>query len=466
MSIPTEPRLAFEPMLLAVLQAILDRFDPQGHYPFIDTKLNLITGVDFVPPASSQQDFRSRNVIFPWIQGRGLEALAGHFSWLPHCSALSPADARTLQQRIRSQSRAVLDRMEKLRARNHGYLPFMMTPDGRPIDVAPDGSSRLLPPIDENAPTTFSDLFYAKGLAAAGRLLNDSAAMNQAKGLFRRVLSDIQTQQFRSGQISFDPKNRVIHAPEKQAHGPHMIAIGGLALFTEIFPEPNEWASIGNKFISHILNQHVNHGQWPDLPDAILLESITAATGAPWEEKNGSLLCDPGHSLEFVGLTTKFVVAAHRAGISVPLDDWLPSLEKVFHTALHYGWNQKTGGIYKTIDARTGVPLNSDMPWWPLPETIRAATGLSVLQTLSSKTCVERKNAAPHLPNIVHKCAVTFLTRFVNPRVHAMAYQTLSADGIPVPTIPATPDADPGYHTGLSLIDHLNWTQEESYDCP
>ena len=37
-----------------------------------------------------------------------------------------------------------------------------------------------------------------------------------------------------------------------------------------------------------------------------------------------------------------------------------------------------------------------------------------------------------------------------------MAYQTVALDGNPVDIIPATPDADPGYHTGLSLIDMLD----------
>ena len=36
-----------------------------------------------------------------------------------------------------------------------------------------------------------------------------------------------------------------------------------------------------------------------------------------------------------------------------------------------------------------------------------------------------------------------------------MAYQTRDAAGHPVDLIPATADADPGYHTGLSLIDAI-----------
>ena len=36
-----------------------------------------------------------------------------------------------------------------------------------------------------------------------------------------------------------------------------------------------------------------------------------------------------------------------------------------------------------------------------------------------------------------------------------MAYQTRNEAGQVVPVIPATADADPGYHTGLSIIDVL-----------
>ena len=36
-----------------------------------------------------------------------------------------------------------------------------------------------------------------------------------------------------------------------------------------------------------------------------------------------------------------------------------------------------------------------------------------------------------------------------------MAYQTRDALGKVIKVIPATPDADPGYHTGLSIIDFI-----------
>jgi hypothetical protein len=40
--------------------------------------------------------------------------------------------------------------------------------------------------------------------------------------------------------------------------------------------------------------------------------------------------------------------------------------------------------------------------------------------------------------------------------MHLMAYQTLDRDGHPIDVTPGMPDADPGYHTGMSLIDAID----------
>jgi hypothetical protein len=51
------------------------------------------------------------------------------------------------------------------------------------------------------------------------------------------------------------------------------------------------------------------------------------------------------------------------------------------------------------------------------------------------------------------------MNSFINPEVHLMAWQTRNLAGKPIELIPATPDADPGYHTGLSIIDFIRTWQ-------
>ena len=56
------------------MDAIIWRYDADEDYRFIDTKLDLMTGKDFSVTAPW---FKQKNIIFCWIQGRAMEALAG-----------------------------------------------------------------------------------------------------------------------------------------------------------------------------------------------------------------------------------------------------------------------------------------------------------------------------------------------------------------------------------------------------
>ena len=61
---------------------------------------------------------------------------------------------------------------------------------------------------------------------------------------------------------------------------------------------------------------------------------------------------------------------------------------------------------------------------------------------------------------VLRDCHNAFAGHFVRPELHLMAYQTRSESGEPIHVIPATADADPGYHTGLSIIDMLDILEE------
>ena len=88
------------------------------------------------------------------------------------------------------------------------------------------------------------------------------------------------------------------------------------------------------------------------------------------------------------------------------------------------------------------------MPWWNLPETMRAAVELLLLNPDDDYT--------EEILQILMHCSNAFIKNYVNRDIHLMAYQTIDENGQPVDTIPATADADPGYHTGLSVIDFLD----------
>jgi len=117
-----------------------------------------------------------------------------------------------------------------------------------------------------------------------------------------------------------------------------------------------------------------------------------------------------------------------------------------------YGFHDPPGGIRKRVDLRTKLPVNTDMPWWSLPETMRAAL-------YTWRIATEEDDRAEAL-RIFAKCWNAFTRNYVRPDRNLMAIQTLGGDGQPAQAIPATPDLDPGYHTGLSLIDCLKVMEE------
>jgi len=437
----------YETMLLTILDAILNRYDRTPDYHFIDTKLNLITGEDFVPGPDPEHDFRSRRVIYGWIQGRGLEALVGHAEWLRTTSTFASWDTETRIQKITRVVREVTLQMESIRARNSDRLFFMMTPEGQPLHVADDG--RVLPLKQIPPESNFTDLFYAKGLFAAATFLGWQDKTDEAKCLMRRVLADIDAQRFASDQQFFEPNKRPPVMTGRVSHGPRMIAIGGLALFYEKTGEV-EWLRKGEEYIRYLLDRHVNVGQYPELQLYDYVEYLTEA-GTPWVSE-GEVLSDPGHTLEFIGLLLKLLSPLRRQIQPETADPRLLNrcrhlLPKVFVHNFRLGFDAEHGGIRKAIGLLRRRPLNDDMPWWSLPETIRAAAELAIF----APEAPEKKEILAALA----VCSNAFLLHYVNPAVHLMAYQTRNRHGVPVDVIPATPDADPGYHTGLSLIDFL-----------
>ena len=147
----------FDQIIQANLLFLLDRYDGNPAYHFIDTKYNTITGEDFV------EKYKGRDTIYGWIQGRGLEAVAGHHHWLDQ---QRDADFDALKSRCSRLIREVLAQMEHIYARNGKRISFLMSRQGVPVrrDETDELVESEIPPQ-----STYSDLFYCKGVLAAAR---------------------------------------------------------------------------------------------------------------------------------------------------------------------------------------------------------------------------------------------------------------------------------------------------------
>ena len=450
--LPNQPSLSdlqaasvdYQAICYANIHAIVERFEAHANggvdYPFIDTKLDLKSGEDF--PAADP--VRGLETIYGWIQGRGLEALAGHAAWLE--SQPYPAWQR-LAVRLRAMTQTVLGSLRRLRAANQGHLFFFMRPDGTPFTLGADGRPQTVP-LAADAPSNFSDLFGAKGLLAAAFILGDEAAEAEAEAYVARVTADIWDDRFHSDQQPLDPTNPIAHVPGRFDHGPFMIHLGTCAL--GVAAGQQGFIDLGLRLLEHELAFHANlNGRIAAFEEGDFWESIDADK-APYRAADGHVLCDPGHALEFVGLGLKFGGAVHAFNAATPaqlarLEATLAPLPIILQRNFAHGFQAAPGGICKAFDLVSRRRLNTDMPWWSLPETMRAAA----LAWRWSTTATTRSECL----SIWAACHNAFVGHFVRPQVHLMSVQTRSVDGRMSSAIPATADADPGYHTGLSLLD-------------
>ena len=434
---PTDLQAAaidYQAICLANIAAIAGRFDES--YPFVNTKLDLKTGCDF----PDDDPIRGRDCVYGWIQGRGLEALAGHALWLDSCTDPMLKD---LAARLRAQARAVLASLRRMRQTNGGHLYFFMRPDGSPFALGNDGQPRDIP-LAADTPSNFSDLFCAKGMLAGALLLHDAEALADARAYATAVTTDIWAQRFISDQQPLDPKNLITHVEGRFDHGPYMINLGTCALLAAI--GDSEAVADGLRLVEYELAHYANrNGRFTEFSEGDFWESIDTK-GAPYRDGDGRVLSDPGHALEFVGLTLKFADAMRAGGSAHPsqlriLSQHLEALPAILTQNFANGYLPGPEGIGKTFDLVSRQHLNTDMPWWNLPETIRAAA------------FCWREFSDPTYLRIWAACHNAFLGKFIRPEVHLMAIQTRAADGSVIDAIPATADADPGYHTGLSLLD-------------
>ena len=389
---------------------------------YIDTKFDVIDGRDYKNEQSASMRFRSQAVIYSWIQGRGLESLAGHWR-----NGFGSRNA------VEELMRTVAQNMERVRQQNNGRMFFMFSPAGKFLNGDLSERHESLP-----GQANYSDLFYSKGLLAAAAVLQDTAWQQTALTYFRNTLQAIWDLEFVTDQQAFDPKNPVTAVPGKILQGPFMIALGGIALAAEL-TGGTEFLDYGRKFIERLLTLHTNYtANGPEFFEAV------TSSGEPYLDGNGQL-CDPGHALEFVGLSMKFLLIMEKFDRNEDRE-FLQKCRKIYPDFLlhHYalGRQEPVGGIIKSFDLQSRRVINSDMPWWSLPETIRAAA-------LAEKFC-NMDNS-----RIISECCEAFVQKFTNFRQHCFAYQTVDENGLPVRVIPAVPDLDPGYHTNLSLIDVL-----------
>ncbi|CDZ44828.1 AGE family epimerase/isomerase [Neorhizobium galegae] len=359
---------------------------------FLNTKQNSLTLNDY----GAEDGVRGPDYTYGWIQGRGLEAVVTH-------AELFGAELPPLAEKLDTAGRRLYALLAALQ-KPDGHAYFCYDRDMRAVyaDQANVVQTQEKPALIY----TYSDAFVAKGLvAAASRYGLQDIADHLA--YFDRVITAVET-----GRFQMDERRPLsLHslAVQPDDFGPRMILLGAAGMLKRAGHTAH--LAFADRFIAHVIDRHYD-----------------AATGL-LRNVPGEDLCNVGHGIEFVGFALDYLDDTADPAL-------IETLERILVSSFRKGFVGP--GITLTVSIKTGEAQSPYCPWWSLPETIRSAALVH-----------ERTGSAESLDvwKAAHDAFFEHYWRGTPP----IAYQTMTKDR-PVDFVPATPDLDPGYHTGLSLL--------------
>lgn len=363
---------------------------------FLNTKQNSLTCEDY----GAEDGLRGPDYVYGWIQGRGLEALVGHAEFFDE-------ELQPLAGKLDAAGRRLYGRLAGLqKADGHSY--FCYNRHMRPVYA--DAAGAVHEQQRHGAIYSYSDAFVAKGLiAAASRYGLPDLSVHL--DYFDNVITAIEDGRFQMDERRpLSPESLALQADD---FGPRMILLGAAGMLKRFGHDGH--LAYAEHFIAHVLERHFDDASG-------LLRNV------PGED-----FCNVGHGIEFVGFVLDYLDDDDDPAL-------VEKLERILVSSFDKGFIGP--GIVLTVSAATGEPQSPYCPWWSLPETIRAAALVHSRTSSAESLRVWRKG---------HAAFFEHYWRGTPP----IAYQTMTKDG-PADFVPATPDLDPGYHTGLSLLSAIH----------
>jgi mannose/cellobiose epimerase-like protein (N-acyl-D-glucosamine 2-epimerase family) len=414
---PGYRRFILDAAIVPGCRLLLARHQRRPGWPYVETKFNPNTGCDL--PAGAY------NIVHTWFLGRGSEALDDHLRILDTCDALTAderAASRTLfLQWIDNMTQTLGELAERYRL----DIPFRVNralaavdAQGEPLDPAtlkPDASG----------------IFCAKGLMSSRNPALQSCGLQllrRAAARIRRNEPEQSTQTPGVGGVG---------------QGTRMLMQGAGACFARKALDPAaraEALELAADMLGEVLDRHHN----PET--SRFSEYCNAETGQP------EPYLDPGHAAELAGLGLGMIEQLERSSAAarhaVLISRARRELPRILLQAVALGYNPRHPGLFKGVNNRTGEPMNTEMPWWNLPETMRAAVrAYAVADSESIRIrCLEA----------FRLCHNAYFSHYPNRDNLLFPYQTLDGHtGKVLDVVPAVPEGDPLYHANGAFLDML-----------
>ncbi len=402
-------------MLEAGLDLYLRRRKARPEFPFFDTKFNPNTGEDF--PESSYDRLTG------WFLGRGAEACAAHLDTLEDLYS-DPHHQQAVRQMLTELREHYLDALMTVLERYGGSCPFIMDRSYQaadPWEAETEAKHKLL---------TAGTMFCAKGLLA----IKDPRGVLLGKRLVRDYVDAAYVNRYAPRGNEYEPD---IHAQSS-----FMLAFGAIPLVMDVSDaeEQTQWAQLTADMLTHVIDTFYE----PET--GIMYDYVDFRTGVPLSKFN------PGHLSELVGLALQAAdaVSSSEAEVSPHIHAVFNRAYTVLPSALVRTWEagycNKHHGIYQFVDITSGTPIQTDLPWWSLPETMRAA--------LRSAVVTDDVHVRTRLQEIYVVCSNDYFSYYINPAYGLFPFRTRSGEnGRVLDSMPVLPEADPLYHTNLAWLD-------------
>lgn len=403
---------------MAMLSA---RYSGNVHAPgWIDMKFDPVDGKE----RDAALEFYRKDRVYGWIQGRGLESLEAHLRAAAAGGRGMP-EAAELAAVGDSLYRKLADTC--LPGSGSGIRAFFaMDPSGSPLGG--DWGTGAV---------TLTHLFVLRGLLAWAGHRHRADDMKRIVPVLRRAVDESILGRCLDDQVKFGDRGGEDYSVDRKGYEGQMISIGACEL---LYANTGEAEDLGRgvRAIQSVLSSFaIRSGDG----EPVLIDAIDAA-GRPLKE-NGRLSANPGHAIEFAGLALQFL---RRAGVigDPALERDIGTLRSVAMRCDRIG-RAPHGGILRSVDAESGEVLNGNCPWWSSFEAARTFAELSLL--------ARDENEKAHCIGRVAGYVEVIRNVYLRPSSVGIPVQTVSFEGDVVPVIPATPDIDAGYHTGMPLLD-------------
>jgi mannose/cellobiose epimerase-like protein (N-acyl-D-glucosamine 2-epimerase family) len=379
------------------IEFLLDRYRRFPKFPGVQTGYNSITGQEFPP-----EDLYP----YSWINGRGACVFARFADAFPQ-----------YREDLHAFAQHTIEALEAHWRINDRHFPFMANLDGTERKVGAG-----CPPGFKS----YSDLYAAMGFLEYGVRRRDAGRLDMARQIFEETVHALEQNRFVTEP---DPT-----PPDRLLENPWSVALDVANEFAKQLGD-RRYLAHGAQAVAYLLDHYflADRGYY--------IEYITP-DGRPFVDEEGRDIVDPGHAIEFCAFAIEFARLAEQGGQYADLCRRITAVAPaLLRWNVEHGWNRRHPGIYKTIDAKRGRPVNNTMPWWILPETL-----------LSLLLAYERTRDAGFLQSYQDAHNAYFST-YMNPRTSYGPFQNISGQtGEPVDIVPACKFQDPEFHSGKNLL--------------